>query len=192
MALGLAGAETAVKNGLDPDRLFPADPASRNLAAQLYAGVKDLPIISPHGHTDPRWFAENEAFPDPAQLFIVPDHYVFRMLFSQGIDLAELGVPRADGGLSQETDSREDLAPVRGELPPLPGNTLAHVAGARLPGGLRLDKTAFGPDRGRSLRSHRRLPDPAGVPPARAVRAVQHRGDRHDGIAARRPEAGTA
>lgn len=106
MSLGLAGASTASANGLDPNRLFPADPASRTLAAQIYAGIKDLPIVSPHGHTDPRWFAENEAFPDPAQLFIVPDHYVFRMLFSQGIDLADLGVPRIDGGLS-ETDSRK-------------------------------------------------------------------------------------
>jgi len=105
MSLGLADASAASASGLDPHRLFPADPASRALAAQLYMSVKDLPIVSPHGHTDPRWFAENEAFPDPAQLFIVPDHYVFRMLCSQGVDLADLGVPRTDGGMS-ETDSR--------------------------------------------------------------------------------------
>eukprot|EP00903_Cladosiphon_okamuranus_P002163 g2161.t1 len=90
---------------LDPNRLFPVDPASRSLAAQLYESIKNLPIISPHGHTDPRWFAENEAFPDPAQLFIVPDHYVFRMLHSQGIDLGLLGVPQIDGYVN-ETDSR--------------------------------------------------------------------------------------
>ena len=53
-----------------PDLLFPADPASRAIAADLYAGVKDLPIVSPHGHTDPRWYAENENFPDPAQLLL--------------------------------------------------------------------------------------------------------------------------
>lgn len=105
MSLGFAGELTASAKGLEPNRLFPADTASRALAARIYDGVKDLPIISPHGHTDPRWFAENQPFPDPAQLFIVPDHYVFRMLFSQGIDLADLGVPRADGGLSA-TDSR--------------------------------------------------------------------------------------
>ncbi|WP_428644014.1 glucuronate isomerase [Roseibium sp.] len=91
---------------LDPYRLFPADSTSRALAFALYETIRDLPIVSPHGHTDPRWYAENEAFPDPAQLFIVPDHYVFRMLYSQGIDLSDLGVPRSDGGFS-ETDSRK-------------------------------------------------------------------------------------
>ena len=65
---------------LDPDRLFPVDTKARAIASALYDGIKDLPIISPHGHTDPRWFAENEPFPDPAQLFVTPDHYVFRML----------------------------------------------------------------------------------------------------------------
>ncbi len=90
---------------LDPDRLFPIDPGARRIARELYETVSDLPIISPHGHTDPRWFAENERFPDPAQLFVVPDHYVFRMLHSQGISLESLGVPRADGGPT-ETDGR--------------------------------------------------------------------------------------
>lgn len=90
---------------LDPDRLFPNDPATRKTARSLYEGIADLPIISPHGHTDPRWFAENEHFPDPAQLFVTPDHYVFRMLCSHGVDLADLGVPRADGG-PVETDGR--------------------------------------------------------------------------------------
>ncbi|WP_102108485.1 glucuronate isomerase [Oceaniglobus roseus] len=90
---------------LDPDRLFPLDPRSRGLARALYGTVKDLPILSPHGHTEPRWYAENAAFPDPAQLFVTPDHYVFRMLFSQGIPLERLGVPRADGG-AVETDGR--------------------------------------------------------------------------------------
>ncbi|HEV2673669.1 MAG TPA: glucuronate isomerase [Aliidongia sp.] len=91
---------------LHPDRLFPADEASRSIARALYAGVKDLPIVSPHGHTDPRWYAENEAFPDPSTLFIVPDHYVFRMLYSQGVALEDLGVPRRDGGPT-ERDSRK-------------------------------------------------------------------------------------
>ena len=91
---------------LHPDRLFPADEASRSVARALYAGVKDLPIVSPHGHTDPRWYAENEAFPDPSTLFIVPDHYVFRMLYSQGVALEDLGVPRRDGGATEQ-DSRK-------------------------------------------------------------------------------------
>lgn len=91
---------------LDADRLFPTEPRVRDLARAFYKSVVDLPIISPHGHTEPRWFAENEAFPDPAQLFITPDHYVFRMLCSQGIPLENLGVPRIDGG-PVETDGRK-------------------------------------------------------------------------------------
>lgn len=83
---------------LDPDRLFPPDPATRRLARTLYEGVSDLPIVSPHGHTDPRWFAEDTPFADPAQLIVTPDHYVFRMLVSQGVPMAGLGVPRVDGG----------------------------------------------------------------------------------------------
>ncbi|SNY93217.1 glucuronate isomerase [Cohaesibacter sp. ES.047] len=91
---------------LDPDRLFPIEESARTLARDIYNSVKELPILSPHGHTDPRWFAENENFPNPAQLFITPDHYVFRMLCSQGVKLEDLGVPRIDGGLT-ETDGRK-------------------------------------------------------------------------------------
>ncbi len=87
------------------DRLFPADPATRSVARRLYGEVRDLPIVSPHGHTDPAWYALNEPFPDPARLFVVPDHYVFRMLYSQGIALERLGVPAADGS-EVETDPR--------------------------------------------------------------------------------------
>lgn len=90
---------------LNPDRLFPADPTSRDIARRLYETVFDLPIISPHGHTDPSWYAQNEAFPDPATLFVVPDHYVFRMLYSQGIRLEDLGICRKDGG-EVEADPR--------------------------------------------------------------------------------------
>lgn len=90
---------------LDPDRLFPAEPRVRGLARGLYEDVRGLPLLSPHGHTDPRWYAEDTPFPDPAQLFVVPDHYVFRMLCSQGVPLAELGVPLADGSPT-ETDGR--------------------------------------------------------------------------------------
>lgn len=90
---------------LHEDRLFPVDPDSRAIARRLYEAVRGLPIVSPHGHTDPRWFAENLPFADPAQLFVTPDHYVFRMLYSQGVPLEDLGVPRADGG-PVETDPR--------------------------------------------------------------------------------------
>ena len=83
---------------MNDDRLFPAEPTTRAIARRLFQDVRKLPIISPHGHTDPRWFAENQPFPNPAQLFVTPDHYVFRMLYSQGVALEDLGVPRVDGG----------------------------------------------------------------------------------------------
>lgn len=83
---------------LNADRLFPVDPGRRSITNDLYAEVCDLPIISPHGHTDPAWFARNEAFADAASLFLIPDHYVLRMLHSRGIDYDGLAVPRLDGG----------------------------------------------------------------------------------------------
>src|SRR4029079_17889340 len=75
------------------------------VARRLYDSAKDLPIVSPHGHTDPRWYAENEPFPDPAQLLVVPDHYIFRMLFSQGVRLEDLGISPLDGS-AVEADGR--------------------------------------------------------------------------------------
>jgi glucuronate isomerase len=75
------------------------------VAVKLYETVKDLPIISPHGHTDPSWFAENKPFPNPAALLIQPDHYIFRMLYSQGVSLESLGIPQVDG--KQHADPRE-------------------------------------------------------------------------------------
>jgi glucuronate isomerase len=77
---------------LSPDRLFPSDPAQRDIARRLYAEVADLPIISPHGHTDPSWFADNAPFGNAAELLLHPDHYVFRMLYSQGVSLDALGI----------------------------------------------------------------------------------------------------
>ncbi len=88
-----------------PDRLLPLDPTARAIARRLYDSVATLPIISPHGHTDPRWYAENQPFPDPATLFVVPDHYVFRMLYAQGVRMEDLGVPTRDG-TPVETDPR--------------------------------------------------------------------------------------
>ena len=90
---------------LHPDRLFPDEPSTRLIARRLYDQVKGLPIISPHGHTDPAWFAEDQPFENPAALLIQPDHYVFRMLHSQGVRLEDLGIPRRDGG-PVESDPR--------------------------------------------------------------------------------------
>ena len=91
---------------LHPDRLFSSEPTQRNLARALYATVEKLPIVSPHGHTDPRWYADNEPFSDASALFITPDHYVFRMLYSQGVALEDLAIPRKDGG-PVEKDARK-------------------------------------------------------------------------------------
>jgi glucuronate isomerase len=91
---------------LDPDRALPFPPEQRTIAREIYGETKNLPLICMHGHVEPEVFAEDRPFADPAQLLIVPDHYVFRMLASQGIEPAELGVPRLDGG-PIETDSRK-------------------------------------------------------------------------------------
>ncbi len=86
-----------------PDRLFDPDPAQRGIARDLYANVRDEPIVSPHGHVNPALFSDPDiSFGDPASLFVIPDHYVFRMLYSQGVPLESLGVPRTDGGPVEE------------------------------------------------------------------------------------------
>ena len=90
---------------LDKFRLFPAESSTRAIAVRLYDAVRDLPILSPHGHTDPQWFADNQPFPNPAALFLQPDHYIFRMLYSQGVSLESLGIPQVDG--KQKADPHE-------------------------------------------------------------------------------------
>jgi glucuronate isomerase len=81
---------------LNEARLFPAEKKTRDIAHIIYNQIKALPIISPHGHTDPAWYAEDINFTDPAMLFIIPDHYLVRMLCSQGYTHAELGVKPLD------------------------------------------------------------------------------------------------
>jgi glucuronate isomerase len=90
---------THPRRNLPQDRLFHPDPAQRRVARELYEVVADLPLVCPHGHVDPRLLADpNASFGTPAELLIIPDHYVFRMLYSQGIPLEALGIPRRDGG----------------------------------------------------------------------------------------------
>jgi glucuronate isomerase len=92
---------------LDPDRFFAPDPGQRRVTRELYDAIAELPIVSPHGHVDPRLLADEDAtFGTPTDLFIIPDHYVFRMLYSQGIPLEALGISRRDGR-AVETDHRE-------------------------------------------------------------------------------------
>ncbi len=89
---------------LNPDRLFPAEPGARGVARALYADIASLPIVSPHGHTDAGWFAGNTNWTDATSLLLSPDHYLYRMLYSQGIDLDALAIPRRDG--TPATDPR--------------------------------------------------------------------------------------
>ncbi|MAT95127.1 MAG: glucuronate isomerase [Halioglobus sp.] len=88
---------------LHPDRLFSADPAQRDIGRELYQAVAGLPIVSPHGHTDPRWFADNAPFDNASELLVQPDHYLLRMLYSQGVGLEELGIA-GTAGQSPEVD----------------------------------------------------------------------------------------
>jgi glucuronate isomerase len=81
---------------IHPDRLFPSDTDTRAMARRLYESIAGLPVVSPHGHTQAAWFARNQPFPDPAKLFVQPDHYVYRMLYSQGISLDDLEIGVAD------------------------------------------------------------------------------------------------
>lgn len=92
---------------LHPDRLFPVDHDVRAITRRLYESVAGLPIISPHGHTDPSWFAKNEPFANASELLLQPDHYVFRMLYSQGISLEALGLMPVDGSAAPTVDPRE-------------------------------------------------------------------------------------
>lgn len=92
---------------LHPDRLLPTDPNVRAIARRLLESVQDLPIISPHGHTDPSWFATNAPFENATTLLLQPDHYVFRMLYSQGIPLEALGIAATDGTPPPDVDPRE-------------------------------------------------------------------------------------
>ncbi|MCC6304926.1 MAG: glucuronate isomerase [Rhodobacteraceae bacterium] len=91
---------------LDPDRLFPAGPRARDLARALHSGVAGLPLVCPHGHVDPRWFADDAPFADPVALFLTPDHYLLRMLVSQGLGFEALGLPRRGAGPAPAPDPR--------------------------------------------------------------------------------------
>lgn len=94
---------------LHPDRLLPADPGVRDIARRLYGSVKDLPIISPHGHVPPQWLADDINFEDPTSLLITPDHYVNRLLHSHGVELSALGVNQQDFSADQKREAFRTL-----------------------------------------------------------------------------------
>ena len=91
------------KFDLNENRFFDPEPTTRRYAHTIYESIKDMPIVSPHGHVDPQIFVDNKPFPNPTQLFLIPDHYIYRMLYSQGIPMESLGVPTID-----ETEVEKD------------------------------------------------------------------------------------
>jgi glucuronate isomerase len=87
-----------IRSGKEDTRYLSSEPVQRTIAYDLYTRVRDLPLICPHGHVDPRLLAETPwSWGSPVDLLIIPDHYIFRMLYSQGIPLEALGIPRRDG-----------------------------------------------------------------------------------------------
>jgi glucuronate isomerase len=97
----------SLETPLSPDRCFSPEPSQRRLARELYASVEGLPLVCPHGHVSPELLADPDArFASPSDMFVIPDHYVTRMLFSQGVRLEDLGVPTLDGS-PVERDHRE-------------------------------------------------------------------------------------
>lgn len=95
------------KISLPDDRYFDPDPQQKEIALFLYHRVAKTPLICPHGHVDPRMFADpTYSFGTPTEMLLIPDHYVFRMLYSQGVPLEDLGIPRRDGGPTEKDHRR--------------------------------------------------------------------------------------
>ena len=108
MGAGTSRETTALT--LHPDRLFPAEPTVRSIARELYESVAGLPIVSPHGHCDPAWFALDRPFGSPTELLVTPDHYLTRMLHSQGVRLEDLGVRPLGGSAASPRDAWRTFA----------------------------------------------------------------------------------
>ena len=158
---------------LHEDRLFPAEPTARGVAQRLYREVADLPIISPHGHTDPAWFARNAPFTNATELLLAPDHYLYRMLYSQGVGLAELGVPSRSRPVDRGPARR--VAPVREQFHLFHGTPsslwLNYVFAKVFE--LKVQLEAETADHYFNTIGEKLAQD--AVPPARAVRSLQHR-----------------
>ena len=174
---------------LHPDRLLPAEPGVRAVARRLFEAVRDLPVLSPHGHVDARVLADDVPFPDPASLFVTPDHYVTRLLHAGGVPLGELGVGR--GGLTEAGSRR-----VRSYGPFVRGRSLHRVSrrvrsygrNARRPGPRPVGRRVR--SYGRDVRHVACLPLPTGTRWVRSRartggRACRRRGD----VRSDRPEA---
>ncbi len=161
-----------------------------SVAVRLYETVRDLPIISPHGHTDPRWFAQNEAFPNPAALLIQPDHYIFRMLYSQGISLESLGIPQLDGVAQRRparglAHLREELLSCSAEPPPVSGWTTPSRISSASPKRLSADNAD------EYYESDLKETPDSRVSTARTLRKLQHRGPLHHRLPHSTPSSST-
>ena len=169
----------ASKVHVPDDRYFGPDPRQKEIAQRLYQTVANLPLICPHGHVDPRMFADPDySLGTPTDLLIIPDHYVFRMLYSQGIPMESLGLA-AEGRRSGGDRPSQDLADVRGALLSVPRHPHRHVAEPRVAVRLRRGREALRGVGAADLRPDRRQAGLARVPAAGPLRAVQHRGDVH-------------
>ena len=151
---------------LNPDRYFDPAPGVRDLARELYGRAARLPLVCPHGHVDPRILAENTPFPDPAALLVIPDHYVTRMLYSQGVPLEALGVPSLDG-TPVETDSRRIWRLFAEHMPLFRGTPSGCWLRHELADVFGIDEPLTAAQRRRRLRPHRR----AAATPTRSGRA---------------------
>ena len=169
---------------LHPDRLLPADAGTRAIAARLYEAVQDLPIVSPHGHVDPRLLVDDTPFADPTSLLLQPDHYVTRLLHANGVPLEDAGrrrrSPPRGAGPRRLAAALRPLA----RVPRHPGPVLVRQRTGRH---LRHHATPVRGERGRPVRPDRRPARPAGVPAAGPVAPVRHRDPRHHRRSRRRP-----
>ena len=127
---------------LHPDRLFPADTGTRDVARRLYATVKHLPIVSPHGHTDPQWFADDEPFADASRAA----HHARPLRVPHALQPGHRArgprhPARATAARSRR-DRAQDLAHVRRALSPVPRHAVAAVARPRVRHGVRHRRAA--------------------------------------------------
>ncbi len=138
------------------DRLFPADERTRGIARALYGQVKALPIISPHGHTDPDWFATNAPFPNATELLLAPDHYLYRMLYSQGVSLDAPGRASRKAAVQRPTRARPGGC-WRQNMHLFRGTPSSHLAEPRVRRGVRLRARALSAETADALfRPHQR------------------------------------
>ena len=167
---------------LNEDRFFDSDPSIRAAARALYDETRDLPLVCPHGHVDASLLAADDAFPEPATLLITPDHYIFRMLYAQGVSMESLGIPTRDGTPYERRRASQDPAA------PSPTTTISSAARRRERGSttsctiysaFASSSTAAQPDSPTTRSSE--SAGVARVSSARIVRSLQYRSAGDDG-----------